>query len=218
MASDEAEGTLATLGIPREDILAVMYRRGVRGRERFYEVLASDLRKALRNLEDVRDRYRTSSEDTITSTVVIALRQVGYCATQDTYSAGHPDIVVDSSALDLKWLAETKIHKDYQYAIDGLKQLVTRYSSGRDPSGGFLLYTRVADAADVCKNLRAAITADNALQLRRFEDGDHFTRFRSVHLHPTGTEYAVDHHIVLMHHQPQDKSGRKTAANRGVKS
>lgn len=183
-------------------------RAGKLGKKPFLAVLERDIDLSIRELESNAQHHLQSSEDLMSRMIVGFLKAKGYNATSDENERGHVDILVKSTKLNLKWASEAKIHGAYDHALEGIKQLVTRYASGFDDHGGFVLYVRVAGAADVAKEFRKRLEAEPTCETVRTLDEAVVFRFRSIHRHSSGIEYNVRHHVVLMHHEPKDKSAQ----------
>jgi hypothetical protein len=184
-------------------------RGGLIDKDAFLDVFLRDVDLAIRQLEADAPSYENASEDLMTRIVVAYLNGCGYKASSDTNERGHVDVHVSSNRLNLKWNGEAKKHGAYDYAAEGIRQLLTRYTSGMDPNGGFLLYVFNVDAASVLAEWRKYVVEDQSCQTRSTADDPVAFRFRSTHRHSSGIDYVVRHHIVLMHFNPQDKSGRR---------
>jgi hypothetical protein len=91
-------------------------------------------------------------------------------------------------------LGEAKIYSGPAYHEKGLRQLIDRYSTGRESRGLLLNYVRKSDIAEVIKTLRQSL--DTNLPLRqKGPTQDHKLKwsFSSVHGHSSGEDLAVDH-------------------------
>lgn len=189
-------------------------RSGRDGKARFLEVLEKDFDLSIRELEDNAQHHQDSSEDALTRILVGPLRLLGYDAKSDPNTRGHVDILVESRRLNLKWIGEAKKHAGYDKDVEGVLQLITRYTSGADDHGAVVLYVFNRNAARMTAEWRTVLTDEPRCEtIRLIDDARTVFRFRSVHRHPSGIEYMVRHHIVLLHHDPQDASGRGRGAS-----
>ncbi|AEH89920.1 hypothetical protein Mesop_5507 [Mesorhizobium opportunistum WSM2075] len=146
------------------------------------------------------------SEDALTVEIVSLLRSMGMSATHDSAIGGHCDIAIEGRD-DFLWIGEAKINRGCGYLYAGLKQLLTRYSTGApgQNTGGIIVY---------CFNSRI----DRAMQkwrqyVGKMQPATHITQavsdpswFASSHRHQrTGRPFVVRHVAISLHFDPQDR-------------
>jgi hypothetical protein len=146
------------------------------------------------------------------------LRQLGYLADHDSKQGGHVDLTVSHFIKPWKWLGEAKHFNNVGNLREGFLQLTTRYSnaSPNENQGGVLAYLKRAKAKQQMDKWREEIKT-LGLENLVFEECQNRPgiAFFSTHEHETsGMPYRVRHMCVMLHFDPQDKSGLSRAANR----
>lgn len=156
--------------------------------------------------EHIKTRHlrQRRSEDELTIDIVTDLKMLGLQASHDTSYGGHCDIVIEAIR-DFLWLAEAKIHKDYDWLLKGFQQLDTRYSTGMpgQDTGEMIIY---------CKGQRADLVLTRWLDhLREKRPDVHVVEqsaltARTQHAHKsTGNQFRVRHKMVPLFFAPDDK-------------
>lgn len=192
----------------------IILRHGEEGLMRYLEIIApsdadifisrlyQELGNIVQNLEETAQHRQNDSEDRITSDIVLLLRQSGYDATHDTDSRGHVDIRVKNNTFI--WLGEAKIHRDYDWLFQGLRQLHTRYSTGREDGSGILIYIKGANAKKVMDEWREKLEAGGECNLKSTNDGSEKLTFWSIHQHEgSGLDIFTKHIGVSLFYKPQ---------------
>jgi hypothetical protein len=188
-----------------------------RTRDEFIRRLYEVMDEAIQHLERRADELQGSSEDKLSSDVVGFLSARHYRATREGKERGHCDIVVQPGMLDVNyvWQCEAKIHSDYDYIAQGLRQVVTRYSAGTEGHAGLLVYVNnVSGARSVASEWRRRVEEQKLLDLLEVaEDGVepplNELRFRTVHKHNTsGLNLEVRHMCASLGFRPEDKSAK----------
>ena len=199
----------------REAAYRQLARSGMLSSVEFIDALHDDLDDAIEQLQNAAPSFIHAAEDSMSRSIVGFLVGRDYDAWSEVFLRGHVDIFVSNRRLKAKWNAEAKIHRTYDYGIEGMRQLLTRYASGAHRHGGFLLYVFQRKALNIQKKWRKKIegdTASDSCATLRAEDEKDW-RFRTIHEHASGAEYTVRHHVVLMHFAPKDASGRANATD-----
>ncbi|MUK78458.1 hypothetical protein GNP84_16365 [Aliivibrio fischeri] len=153
-------------------------------------------------------------EDRFNLDISSLLRRMGYQASHDRWSNGHPDIYVESPSKGYKWTGESKIHKDYGYLLDGFKQLCERYSSGfeNEDQGAILIITKNIDIKSMMDNWRKLLSSDDDYQQKNtfiYDCAIDKMCFMSSHKHSvTGEQFKVRHIPISIRFAPTDKSAR----------
>lgn len=171
--------------------------------ERLYEILD----EVVCRLEEDADVHHKSTEEAISRIIVRQLQQAGYSAHAESHNRGHVDISVSSNDGKWRWLGESKIHRKYKDLSEALIQLLSRYSTGRDPDGGCLILVQNENCNSVLAKWREWLQSQKTERLERTEDGTPRC-FWSVHRHDSAAEYRVRHIAVHLHYKPRDKSAR----------
>jgi len=173
------------------------------GSETFLKRLYKELSAVIDYLERTASLRQNDGEDRITIDIVMGLRQAGYIATHDEYSKGHADITVTQDSF--KWLGEAKLHGSYDWLLKGLKQLLGRYTTGREDGSGLLIYIKGSNALAVLNEWRRGLEVGNECNLKGTEGGDEAERltFWSIHTHEgSGLEIRTKHLGVCLYHKP----------------
>jgi len=105
------------------------------------------------------------------------------------------------------WLGEAKIQRDYDWLLKGLKQLLDRYSTGREDGSGLLIYIKGKNANGVLEEWRRRLQAGGDCGLINTEDiaEPEKLAFWSIHEHQgSGLEIRTKHIGVSLYHKPTD--------------
>jgi hypothetical protein len=105
------------------------------------------------------------------------------------------------------WLGEAKIHDGYDWLLKGLKQLLGRYTTGRENGSGLLVYIKGSNAQAVLDEWRRRLELGNECNLKGTEDPDETERltFWSIHTHEgSGLEIRTKHLGVCLYHRPTE--------------
>jgi hypothetical protein len=203
--ADTGDITLAALldSIPRDELARMVARRGRVGQSLFLEALYFDLGSAIERLESNAHRVQSDGEEKLTNYLAVQLAAAGYDASCETDVRGHTDLKVENRSAQVVWIAESKLHSSHEKNIDGMLQLMTRYTSGRHSDAGFLLFIRQPSAALILERWRSAVQADARLACTAVGNHSHQATFSSDHDHPSGFKLFVRHHGILLFYDPQ---------------
>jgi hypothetical protein len=171
--------------------------------EVFVERLYKELGAVIRDIEGSASLRQNDGEDRITIDVITSLRRSGYNATHDAYSKGNADITVAQDYF--VWLGEAKIHHSYDWLLKGLKQLLGRYTTGREDGSGLLVYIKGSNAKAVLDEWRRRLENGNECNLKGTEDAQQPEKlaFWSIHAHEgSGLELRTKHLGVSLFHNP----------------
>ncbi len=178
----------------------------------FVAQLYLDIDQSIIKIEDGRHLQQDSGEDLLTVQIVNMLNLIGYNASHDKEKGGHVDLVVEKD--EFTWLGEAKIFGGTNtYLWEGILQLTTRYATGRPNAncGGLVVYIFDEDAKSIMDNWATYIS--NKEDLEDYKGSKcpknplaFFSQFKNK---VSGLEYKVRHIPVLLHFNPQDKSGRR---------
>ena len=164
--------------------------------EDFDEALDSIVEQAVMKLEQNGKNLKSLDEVGLTAFLASGVSIPGLTVTQETNSNGHVDlmIVADHCYPARTKLAEAKIYDGPQNHIDGLEQLLDRYTTGRERRGFLIEYVRKKNIAQLVEGLRAAMDAKLPCQ-QTGETVEHKIKwsFLSNHVHSCGETLGVCH-------------------------
>jgi len=146
--------------------------------------------------------YRDLGEEALSKTIVRRLQPRYFNATTESDSGGHSDFYVHSNAWT--WVGEAKIHcNDYAYLAKGMRQLLTRYSTGMLRHGGLFIYTKSLPARTLMNRWRQRLPG-HIHTITTCDDAISPLAFRSIHEHPkSGIEYEVRHVVIPLIYEPE---------------
>lgn len=144
------------------------------------------------------------SEDALSIEIVIGLKCMGIQASHDTQYGGHCDIVVEAKD-DFLWIAEAKIHRAYDWLLQGFEQLDKRYATGLpgQDAGEMIIYCKGQRADQVTEEWHRRLA--EARPDVTFEAlGDDPLVRRSTHTHTgTGAPFKVRHKTIPLYFKPE---------------
>ncbi|MDO5770134.1 MAG: hypothetical protein Q4P13_11575 [Psychrobacter sp.] len=141
-------------------IRQLSYRRDPANYDEFLNQLYHDLDCTIDRLSQSKDKYYQGlidnskrGEDLINLYICDMLDARGWVANHSKYVNGNADIVVSADYSEYQWLGEGKIRSGNSNLDKGMKQLLHRYSTGRDfqTSGGLVIYLK--DTQKTAKNI-----------------------------------------------------------------
>lgn len=145
------------------------------------------------------------NEDLLSSFLAAALRTGEISATREQNSNGHVDITItlNNSSPPRKKLGEAKIWRGNSYHIEGLGQLLGRYSTGRECRGFVISYVKQKDIANLFAQLKDYIDKSKPYDLQGMckAHGVKWT-FLSSHKHSSGEIVDVSHIGCNLYHPP----------------
>lgn len=164
--------------------------------EEFDDVFDDWLVQAIDQLERDKAHYHQMSEDGISGALANALRTGEILVTREENSNGHVDLTIKRLCAlpPMTKLGEAKIWKGKKYHIEGLDQLINRYSTGRGCRGFVISYVKKRNIKNKFNNLRDYI---NQTKPHDFEGQckDHKIKwsFLSSHKHTSGDVIDICH-------------------------
>jgi hypothetical protein len=152
--------------------------------------------QAISKLEKDKKAFRELSEDALSSILAAALSTPEMSVTSEQHSNGHVDLTVtlnNSSPKRIK-LGEAKIWGGKKYHVEGLGQLLTRYTTGRECRGFVISYVKSKDIKGLFDDLRKFIDSSKPFDLQGL-CADHNIRwsFISKHKHNSGELTSISH-------------------------
>lgn len=130
--------------------------------DEFEKAFDALLGMAVAHLESNKKNYKMLEEVGLTGVLAAHLTIPGLSVTQETNSNGHVDITIDADHCvpPRRKLGEAKIYNGPGYHIAGLKQLLDRYTTGREGRGLLIEYYRQKDIAGLVAKVRTQMDAD----------------------------------------------------------
>jgi len=154
------------------------------------------LEKAIISLEKNKKNYAELTEVGLSAVLASVLSCPGLTVTQEAHSNGHVDITIEADhCMPARTkLGEAKIYDGPQYHLDGLEQLLERYTTGREGRGLLIEYVRHQDIASLVEKLRQRMDAELPM-VQKGKTKDHTIKwsFISTHEHASGDDLDVAH-------------------------
>ena len=164
--------------------------------DEFNDAFTPLLERAVTGLEQNSKNYQLLDETGLTATLATALRLSGLLVHQESHSNGHVDLTIDVPHCipARRILAEAKKYHGPSYHIDGIRQLLRRYLTGRESRGLVIVYFNLSGIADAVQRVRVEMD----LQLPLDQQGPtkpHSLKwsFLSVHKHSSGEQLEIGH-------------------------
>lgn len=164
--------------------------------EVFEAAFDSLLEKAVHGLEKNSKNFSGMNEEGLTATLALALGMPGLSISQEEHSNGHVDITIETHycfPMRTK-LGEAKIYDGPEKHVQGLCQLLNRYTTGREGRGLLITYVRKANIEGLMQKLRTKMDEDLPVQ-QQGKTADHPSdwRFLSRHAHSCGKVLEIGH-------------------------
>lgn len=154
------------------------------------------LEKSVAGLEGNKSNFATLDEEALSAILALALSTPGLSVTQETHSNGHVDITItaDHCVPVRKKLGEAKIWDGPEYHINGIKQLLDRYTTGREGRGLVIPYVRKRNIKGLLTKLRETMNKEGPCK-QTADTIDHTLKwsFLSTHAHSCGETLEVGH-------------------------
>lgn len=167
----------------------------------------SHLERSVSLLETNKNELAELDENGLSAFLVAALSIPGLSATRETNSNGHVDItiVADHCTPMRKKLGEAKIYNGPQYHLDGLQQLLGRYTTGRENRGMVIEYFRTRNIAGLVAKVRKKMD-DDLPHSQQGPTRDHRIKwwFLSTHALSCGDNLEVGHIGCNLYIEPAD--------------
>jgi hypothetical protein len=162
----------------------------------FDAALDALLGTAVAHLERNKANFKSLDEVGLSAVLAAGLTVPGVVVTQEAHSNGHVDLTIEVLYCTpmRRSLGEAKIYHGPKYHIQGLQQLLGRYTTGREGRGLVVVYVRVPDIAGLFRKLRAAMDKERPMgQLGDTQDHTLKWSFISKHEHSSGDNCHVGH-------------------------
>ena len=165
--------------------------------EEFEEGLEDILERAAAHLEQNANHLFPLEEEAISAVLVAFLNAPGVLrATQEAHSNGHVDITIEAEHAPplRRRLGEAKIYNGPVYHVEGLQQLINRYTTGREGSGLVVEYVKQQGIKDLVSKIRSHMDSLKPC-VQNGESQNHRIRwaFTTKHQHHSGEIMRVLH-------------------------
>jgi hypothetical protein len=161
--------------------------------EKSFDVI---MEKAVSGLEANSKSFSTLDEVGLSGALALAINMPGLTVLQEGHSNGHVDltVVADHCYPARKKLGEAKIWGGSRYHMEGLGQLLNRYTTGREGRGFLIAYVKQKNIKGLIEKLRERMDVDRPCK-QKGQTMNHTLRwsFLSVHAHTCGEELQVGH-------------------------
>jgi hypothetical protein len=154
------------------------------------------LERAISSLEQNSKNFQSLDEVGLSGCLALALSMPGLSVTQEAHSNGHVDITIDMDHCCpiRRKLGEAKIYNGPEYHVQGLGQLLKRYTTGREGRGILIVYVRKQNISGLMNKIREKMDAEHPCQ-QQGDTVDHAFKwsFLSRHAHSCGDVLDVSH-------------------------
>jgi hypothetical protein len=154
------------------------------------------LQRAIMQLERNARKFAELDEDGLSAVLATGLSVPGLAVTRESYSNGHVDLTIDADHCvpARRKLAEAKIYDGPSYHFSGLKQLLGRYTTGRECRGLMIVYFRSPNIDGLVVGLREKMDAEKPMQQQGATSAYTLKwSFLSKHKLATGASHEVGH-------------------------
>lgn len=154
------------------------------------------LEQSVMHLEANKSNFEKLDEVALSAVLAARLSMPGLSVTQEAHSNGHVDLTIDADHCvpARRKLAEAKIWDGPEYHIQGIEQLLERYTTGREGRGLVIAYVKQKNISGLITKLRAKM--DNDRPCMQMAATTAFTlkwSFLSTHGHSCGDSLDVCH-------------------------
>lgn len=134
--------------------------------------------------------------------------------TDDGNNRGHADLKIESTCKKFVWLGEGKLWTRPIWALKGIMQLLTRYSTGLEAGYGLLLYFR---QDGMVKRLQDWSTYLGRLRICVGTSPRGAGDFASDHNHSAGVQVTIRHVGLNMYFDPKDDNDSVSSTAKATK-
>jgi hypothetical protein len=162
--------------------------------DQFMVATEGALDRALATIESGAKQYTALDERGLSKLLSDLLNMAGYHATAERYINGHVDVVIEHAfGGRWKYLGECKIHRGFQYHVDGCAQ-VLGYCTGRERRAFALDFFHSTGMLTKLAKLRDQMDAEKPLsQVCQSEDHSIKGAFLTSHTHRSGANVELLH-------------------------
>jgi hypothetical protein len=156
-------------------------------------------------LERSARRFENLDEEALSSIFAGFINMPGISAVCEAYSNGHVDIVIEVGFTNPKKrkLAEAKVYDGPTYHIDGVRQLISRYITGRETRGLMLVYVKKPNIQALIKKIQQEMDKRKPYKQQGLTTKlDRDWCFSSTHIHHSGKQVQVTHICCNLYVEP----------------
>lgn len=148
--------------------------------------------------------YQELNEDGLTNIVLSNLKSMGFQATHDTQYGGHCDIVIEAKD-GFMWIAEAKIHRDYEWLLKGFQQLTTRYTTGviGQDAGEIIIYINARRIDKIMESWASFLAKERPEVFIEYNKDDIRIVTKNIH-ERTGRVFTIRHTPISLYFNPKD--------------
>lgn len=157
--------------------------------EDFDAFLDLHFERCVQRMEAEAHHLASDGEEKLSAFLAAALSMPGLSVVREGYSNGRVDLTIRSESLlsPEQRLAEAKVYDGPAYHAQAIDQLISRYSTGRQPSGYVIEYVKKPGIANIVMRLRKQ--ADTELPVsQEGPTSDHMMKWAYVSQHRHSSE------------------------------
>lgn len=157
--------------------------------EDFDAFLDLHFERCAQRMEAEAHHLASDGEEKLSAFLAAALSMPGLSVVREGYSNGRVDLTIRSESLlsPEQRLAEAKVYDGPAYHAQAIDQLISRYSTGRQPNGYVIEYVKKPGIANIVMRLRKQ--ADTELPVRQEgPTSDHTMKWAYVSQHRHSSE------------------------------
>lgn len=130
--------------------------------EEFDAFLDLHFERCIQRMEAEAHHLVSDSEEKLSAFLAAALSMPGLSVVREGYSNGRVDLTIRSESIlsPEQRLAEAKIYGGHAYHAQAIHQLMSRYATGRQPTGYVIEYVKKRGIAAIVTQLRKRADAD----------------------------------------------------------
>jgi hypothetical protein len=164
--------------------------------EEFETAFLTILQTAIHHLEKNKKNFQFLKEEGLSAALGGVITMPGLTVAQEANSNGHVDLTIEADhcvPARIK-LGEAKIYSGPVYHIDGIGQLLQRYTTGRELAGLLINYVRKKDIKSIISGIKSALNGKKPFGQKGL-CGTHKLKWSLAtrHLHSSGEIVTIDH-------------------------
>jgi hypothetical protein len=132
------------------------------GADEFDAFLDLHFERCVQRMEAEAHHLASDGEEKLSAFLAAALSMPGLSVVREGYSNGRVDLTIKSESFlsPEQRLAEAKIYDGHAYHTQAIGQLISRYSTGRQPTGYVIEYIKKAGISTIVARLRKQADAE----------------------------------------------------------
>ena len=170
--------------------------------EEFDAFLDLHFERCIQRMEAEAHHLVSDNEEKLSAFLAAALSMPGLSVVREGYSNGRVDLTIRSESIlsPEQRLAEAKVYDGHAYHAQAIHQLMSRYSTGRQPTGYVIEYVKKRGIAAIVTQLRKRADADLPEYQEGSTDGHAMNwAYVSQHRHSSEELLRVVHINVNLH-------------------